>query len=171
MEFAFPTERLRVFEGTVIPWPDSGPRLVYLAFMKPSGAPQTVAHAIVWDLRALQEPIFRLYCDWMEVAPHEREKGYATELFRGIEKHLEAEMQGVAVSKEGEALLRSLGKPTDAFERAMQPLREFLSRIEQSTQGNAAATALTTGLKQLLEDTSKPAYQRYRALTQLMSNT
>ena len=47
----FTTLRMRVFEMRLEPGPQTGPRLVYLAFRLSDGAPAVLANAVVNDQR------------------------------------------------------------------------------------------------------------------------
>src|SRR4051794_20759112 len=116
LTFAFPTQRLRVFEATVTPWPHGGTHTVYLAFLSSGGAPQTVAQAIVSDWRGAATPMLcPVYCELVEVSSMFRGNRYGEELFLGIEKHLGVKMAATAVTADGRNFLVRLGRQADAL--------------------------------------------------------
>jgi hypothetical protein len=92
MTAAFNTARMAIFQASVVPSAPSGERIVFLGFLLSGGAPQTAAHAVVWDLRQAQVLGNDLYCDWLQVASNYTGAGYGRELFEGIEKHFGMQM-------------------------------------------------------------------------------
>jgi hypothetical protein len=167
MTAAFNTARLRVFEASVTPWEQTGPRLMFTAFFRDAGPMQTVAHALVWDLRTYPHPPFRLFCDLMEVSSFFRRIGIAKELYQGIETHLEARMEGVAVTPEGEALLRSLGREIDAFAPVLKEMQDMTDKVAAHNASNPQALEALKLLANFLGDAKRPAYEPYQSLVKI----
>lgn len=172
------TERLRLTQTTVTSWIEDGvfrtptgsePRVKFTARLKTDDS--EVGHAIVWDQRHKEQPIlFRLYCQWMEVTPGCQQQGYGQELYEGIERYLGGEqMEAIAVTEAGKALLRKMNRPIDALSRhltQLQPL--WIISIEVvSQQGNQQQLELFTKLQADAFDTSLAPHERMQAVTEM----
>lgn len=172
MLLAFTTERLRVFAARVTPWLGSAQRVVYLAFFQTPGAAQTVGHAIVSDQRGVSPPVpLPLYCELLEVSAMFRRQRYGTELFQGIEKHIEGKLEGHAATTEGKAFLISLGRETDQLAQALVSFRPYLDALLADAQQkeNAPAVEVLTGCQQIATDPNRSPTERIDDLRQLMT--
>jgi hypothetical protein len=116
---AFTTSRMRVFEMRLEPGPETGLRLVYLAFRLSDGAPGALANAVILDQRGQLSARPPLYCDWLEVCSAFRLQGYAKELFLALEGHLDGRLEAQAASPDGAALLVALGRDPGPLGRSI----------------------------------------------------
>jgi GNAT superfamily N-acetyltransferase len=164
---AFNTARLAVFQATVVPSTASGERIVYIGFLLSGGAPQTIAHAVVWDLREAQVPGNDIYCDWLQVASNHAGAGYGRELFEGIENHLRVRMGAIGVTEEGKAMLRKMGRPENSIAPVIDGyIRAFESLEQQAAAGHAECLTAVRALLQLLRDPSRPPHEKLHSAGQ-----
>ncbi len=164
MSFAFETQRMRVFEATVTPWPGSE-QIIFVAFFRNRTAPQTVAHAVVTDERGkTPSGLFPLYCELLEVSSFFRRKGYGTELLLKLEEHLGDAIASTGVTREGELFLNALGRPTDPFAPYLTNFQAQLETLAAaaSVQGNQEWLTVLTQLMALMSDSSRPVHERLK---------
>jgi hypothetical protein len=107
IECAFETKSLLVYEAFVLAHPtDSIHRWVYFAFRKDVDCPYPVAFITVTAARVEMAQTNDLH----------RRKGFAKELWLGLESYLGSNLHGDAVTKAGVGLLDSLGEPARGFD-------------------------------------------------------
>lgn len=100
----FQTEHLNVFSMTFVASETlSMERIVYIAYFREEDWPGKVVVATI--CAAVADIFGGPYLDWIETTTPNRRKGYAAELWRGIEKHLGCELVAEGVSDEGDALV------------------------------------------------------------------
>ncbi len=137
---AFTTERMRIFEMRLEPGPETGLRLVYLAFRLSDGAPGVLANAVIWDQRGQPSARTPWYCDWLEVCSAFRRKGYARELFLALEGRLGGRLDAQAASRDGAEFLVALGRDPGPLGRfylqggSEATLPEFLRQMGINTE-------------------------------------
>lgn len=109
MQHVFETDRLRVFEFRgVTPMEQNTPRTLFVGFRRDEDRPMVTVTALVWmdAERILDMP----WLDWIEVSTEYRREGFATEMLRGIERHIDRRIGMDPGTAEGEFFLQAYGE-------------------------------------------------------------
>lgn len=101
---SFTTKRLNVFKVTVQPTAQHQARAVFIGFRTDIDFPAAIITATVW----VDSPLCGPYVEWIETNDRERRQGFASELWRGIEKHLGEELQAEGATEAGNGFVAAM---------------------------------------------------------------